>query len=89
MGEQRKESARNNFPFSPLGVAVVGEPKAGSNSLTSPKESARNNFPFSLRSAASVQPQGTVNTGLLSVVLSVNHGLVQLYPEPVPALKQS
>jgi len=26
-----------------------------------------------------VQPQGTVNTGLLSVVLSVNHGLVQLY----------
>jgi len=28
---------------------------------------------------AMVQPQGTVNTGLLSVVLSVNHGLVQLY----------
>jgi len=34
---------------------------------------------FKAHPAHRVQPQGTVNTGLLSVVLSVNHGLVQLY----------
>jgi len=36
-------------------------------------------FEIACASAPAVQPQGTVNTGLLSVVLSVNHGLVQLY----------